>query len=84
MPCPVWHDLDFVRAEKFEPSLRRAHAYLVAAVDRGTISPASAAAVWRTRVRRDEDAEIAADLGVGVRTMQRPGQRAERQLAAAT
>lgn len=64
-------------------SLRRAHARLFAAVDRGTITPQSAAVVWRTRVQQLEDAEVAAELGVAVRTLQRRRQRAERQLAAA-
>ena len=57
------------RSTAFGPSLRRAHAQLVAAVDRGTISPASASVVWRTRVQQDDDAEVAADLGVEVRTL---------------
>lgn len=70
--------------ETFEPSLRRAHAHLVAAVERGTISRAGATAVWRTRVQQDDDVEVAADLGVNVRTLQRRRQRAERQLAAAS
>lgn len=70
--------------DAFEPSLRRAHAHLVAAVERGTISPAGASVVWRTRVQQDDDAEVAAELGVNVRTMQRRRQRAERQLAAAS
>ncbi len=72
--------------EAFEPSLRRAHAHahLAAAVDRGTITPSSAAVVWRTRVQQDDDAEVAADLGMNVRTMQRRRQRAERQLAQAS
>jgi len=70
--------------EAFEPSLRRAHAQLAAAVDRGTISRASASVVWRTRVQQDGDEEVAADLGVNVRTMQRRRQRAERQLAHAS
>lgn len=70
--------------DAFEPSLRRAHAHLVAAVDRGTLSRTSASVVWRTRVQQDEDAEVAADLGVDVRTLQRRRQRAERQLAAAS
>lgn len=69
--------------EAFEPSLRRAHAQLAAAVDRGTISRASASVVWRTRVQQDGDEEVATDLGVNVRTMQRRRQRAERHLARA-
>jgi len=70
--------------DAFEPSLRRAHDHLVAAVERGTISPASATVVWRTRVQQDDDAEVAAELGLNLRTMQRRRQRAERQLAAAS
>ena len=70
--------------ETYEPSLRRAHAHLVAAVERGTISRASAAVVWRTRVQQEGDAEVAADLGVNVRTMQRRRQRAEREMARAS
>jgi DNA-directed RNA polymerase specialized sigma24 family protein len=70
--------------EAFGPSLRQAHAQLAAAVDRGTISRASASVVWRTRVQQDDDAEVAADIGVNVRTLQRRRQRAERQLAAAS
>lgn len=66
------------------PSLRRAHACLVAAVSRGAITAQSAAVVWRTRVQQDDDAEVAADLGVAVRTLQRRRQRAERELAAAS
>jgi len=66
------------------PSLRRAHARLSAAVDRGTITAQSATVVWRTRVQQDDDAEVAAELGVAVRTLQRRRQRAERQLAAAS
>ena len=70
--------------ETFVPSLRRAHARLAAAVERGTISRAGATVVWRTRVQQDDDAEVAADLGVNVRTLQRRRQRAERHLAAAS
>ncbi|MGH6996988.1 MAG: hypothetical protein ACREEO_02290 [Phenylobacterium sp.] len=66
------------------PSLRRAHERLAAAVDRGTVTGVSASVVWRTRVQQDDDGEVAADLGVGVRTWQRRRQRAERQLAAAS
>jgi hypothetical protein len=66
------------------PSLRRAHARLEAAVRRGAITPESATVVWRTRVQQDDDAEVAAELGVAVRTMQRRRQRAERQLAKAS
>ena len=66
------------------PSLRRAHACLVSAVHTGAITPLSATVVWRTRVQQDEDAEVAAELGVAVRTLQRRRQRAERQLATAS
>ena len=64
-------------------SLRRAHALLADALDRGTITPASASLVWRTRVQLYDDAEVAQELGIGVRTMQKRRQRAERQLALA-
>lgn len=70
--------------EAFGPSLRRAHAHLVDAVGRRTITAASAAVIWRTRVQQDDDADVAAELGVEVRTMQRRRQRAERRLAAAS
>lgn len=70
--------------DAFEPSLRRAHAHLAAAIERGTISRAGASVVWRTRVQQDDDAEVAVELGVNVRTLQRRRQRAERQLAAAS
>ena len=66
------------------PSLRRAHARLAAAVEAGSLTPLSAAVVWRTRVQQDDDAEVAADLGVAVRTLQRRRQRAERDLAKAS
>lgn len=66
------------------PSLERAHARLVAAVENGVISPLSATVVWRTRVQQDDDTDVAADLGVDVRTMQRRRQRAERKLGAAS
>jgi DNA-directed RNA polymerase specialized sigma24 family protein len=70
--------------DAFEPSLRRAHARLVAAVDSGVITPVSARVVWRTRVQQEDDADVAAELGVAVRTLQRRRQRAERELAAAS
>jgi DNA-directed RNA polymerase specialized sigma24 family protein len=66
------------------PSLRRAHAQLAGAVDGGTITAISAAVVWRTRVQQHTDDEVADELGVGVRTLQRRRQRAERQLARAS
>jgi DNA-directed RNA polymerase specialized sigma24 family protein len=66
------------------PSLRRAHGRLLTAVEGGVIPPLGAAVVWRTRVQQDDDAEVAAELGVNVRTLQRRRQRAERQLAAAS
>ena len=65
------------------PSLRRVHAHLCAAVDRGTITAGSASVVWRTRIQQDDEAEVAMDLGVALRTLQRRRQRAERQLARA-
>jgi DNA-directed RNA polymerase specialized sigma24 family protein len=64
------------------PSLRRAHARLRSAVEDGILSRLSASVVWRTRVQQDDDADVATELGVNVRTMQRRRQRAERQLAA--
>lgn len=62
----------------------RAHARLVSAVDAGAITLLSAAVVWGTRVRQDGDTEVAAELGVGVSTLQRRRQRAERELAKAS
>ena len=73
-----------VLAEDEVASLRRAHALLAGAVDRGAITPASAALVWRTRVQQHDDVDVAADLGIAVRTMQRRRQRAERALAYAS
>lgn len=70
--------------DAYGPSLRRAHARLRSAVGSGAITPLSATVVWRTRVQQDEDAEVAADLGVAVRTLQRRRQRAERELAKAS
>lgn len=66
------------------PSLRRAHARLVAAVEQGTITPASAFVVWRASVQQEEDEDIAEDLGVTVRTLQRRRQRSQRNLAKAS
>lgn len=65
------------------PSLRSAHARLMAAISRGAITAQSATVVWRTRVQQEDDAEVAAELGVAVRTLQRRRQRAERLLAKA-
>jgi hypothetical protein len=56
----------------------------VSAIDAGAITPLSASVVWRTRIQEDDDADVAADLGVGVRTLQRRRQRAERELAKAS
>lgn len=64
-------------------TLRRAHARLLAAVEAGSITPLSARVVWRTRVEQYDDAEVAAELGVAVRSLQRRRQRAERELALA-
>ena len=64
-------------------SLRRAHARLAAAVISGSITPLSARVVWQTRVQQYHDAEVAAELGVAVRSLQRRRQRAERELALA-
>lgn len=87
VPDRLWPTSPSAEHEALEsvgPSLRRAHAHLVEAVNRRTISAASATVIWRTRVQEDDDLDVAADLGVGVRTMQRRRQRAERQLAAAS
>lgn len=66
------------------PSMRRAHGQLAGAVHCGTITAGSASVVWRTRIQQHDDAEVALDLGVGLRTLQRRRQRAERQLARAS
>lgn len=66
------------------PSLHRAHRRLTAAIGRGTITPRTAAVVWRTRVEQHDDAAVADELGVEVRTLQRRRQRAERRLAKAS
>ena len=66
------------------PSLRRAHARLLASVDGGTITPTSATVLWRTRILEEDEADVAAELGVGVRTLQRRRQRTERELAKAS
>lgn len=65
-----------------EPNLRRAHARLSDAVDRGAITSVSAIVVWRTRVQEVDDAAVAAELGVGLRSLQRRRQQAECQVAA--
>ena len=65
-------------------SLRRAHAQLAEAVARSAITPLSARVVWRTRVQQFDDAEVAAELGMAVRSVQRRRQRAERELAFAS
>jgi len=70
--------------DAFAPSLHRARERLVKAVDRGSISAMSAVVVWRTRVQQHEDAEVAAEMGVDVRTLQRRRQRAERALGKAS
>lgn len=72
---------EFVDADL--PSLRRAHARLAGAVERGAITALSARVVWRTRVEQYDDAEVAAELGIAVRSLQRRRQRAERELALA-
>ena len=53
-------------------------------VEGGTITPTSATVVWRTRILEDDEADVAAELGVGVRTLQRRRQRTERELARAS
>lgn len=65
-------------------SLHRVHATLRSAVDQGTITPGSAEVVWRTRIQQDDEADVANELGVKLRTLQRRRQRAERQLARAS
>ena len=65
------------------PSLRRAHATLTDAVAIGTITGTAAQVIWRARVVGVSDADLAGDLGLELRTLQRRRQRAERQLAAA-
>lgn len=80
-PTPSAED-DLVRSDLAH--LQRAHARLSAAVDAGSISPLSARVVWRTRVQQYEDAEVAAELGVAVRSLQRRRQRAERRLERAS
>ena len=87
VPARRWPHVPSAEHEALEaegPSLRRAHARLVSAVDTGAITPLSARVVWRTRVQQDDDAEVAAELGVAVRTLQRRRQRAERELAKAS
>ena len=69
--------------DSYLPSVRRAFERLLAAVAEGAITPASAHIVWRTRVQEHDDSEVAAALGVEVRTLQRRRQRAERRLAVA-
>lgn len=64
--------------------LRRAHALLAAAIDAGSITPLSARVVWRTRVQQYDDREVAAELGIAVRSLQRRRQRAESELACAS
>lgn len=81
---PIAPSAEHEALDSVVPSLRRAHARLVDAVNRRTITATTAAVIWRTRVQQDDDADVAADLGVNVRTLQRRRQRAERQLAAAS
>jgi DNA-directed RNA polymerase specialized sigma24 family protein len=81
---PVVPSAEHEAIDSHLPSLRRAHARLAEAVDAGTISAVSAGVVWRTRVQQHEDADVAAELGVGTRTLQRRRQRAERELAQAS
>lgn len=87
VPARRWPHVPSAEHEALESeasSLRRAHARLASAVDTGAITPLSARVVWRTRVQQDDDAEVAAELGVAVRTLQRRRQRAERELAKAS
>jgi hypothetical protein len=48
----------------------------------GAITPARATVVWRTRILEDNEADVAAELGVRVRTLHRRRQRTERELVA--
>jgi hypothetical protein len=87
IPADMWPAAPSAENEALDaygPSLRRAHERLAKAVDRGRITATSAAVVWRTRVQQRDDAEVAAELGVHVRTLQRRRQRAERELARAS
>jgi hypothetical protein len=81
---PVAPSAEHEALEAVGPSLRCAQARLRTAVVEGTITPLSAAVVWRTRVVQEDDAAVARSLGVEVRTMQRRRQRAERLLAQAS
>lgn len=82
--CPASPSAEHEAIDAHLPSLRRAHAHLATAVDRGTITATSATVVWRTRIQQDSDDEVADELGVGLRTLQRRRQRAERELARAS
>ncbi|MGH2477680.1 MAG: hypothetical protein ACRDIL_20710 [Candidatus Limnocylindrales bacterium] len=87
LPAHRWPTAPSAEHEALEahfPSLGRTHGRLLAAVESGAFSPVSARVVWRTRILQDDDARIAGDLGVAVRTLQRRRQRAERQLASVT
>ena len=82
--CPASRSAEDVALDSESTSLGRAHRRLAAAVTARRISPTSASVVWRVHVQDHHDAEVAADLGVGVRTLQRRRQRAERELARAS
>jgi DNA-directed RNA polymerase specialized sigma24 family protein len=82
--CPASRSAEEVALEAERASLGRAHRRLAAAVTARTISPTSASVVWRVHVQDHDDADVAADLGVEVRTLQRRRQRAERELTRAS
>jgi DNA-directed RNA polymerase specialized sigma24 family protein len=87
LPEPRWPVSPSAEHEAIDShlqSLRCAHARLAEAVDTGAITAVSAGVVWRTRVQQHDDADVAAELGVGIRTLQRRRQRAERELAKAS
>jgi DNA-directed RNA polymerase specialized sigma24 family protein len=65
------------------PSLQRAYGTLAMAVAAGAISDTAANIIWQTRIVGASDPDVASELGLRLRTMQRRRQRAERQLAAA-
>lgn len=87
LPSDRWPAAPSAESEAIDgevPSLRRVRDHLATAVDRGTISPAGAQVVWRTRIQQDHDQHVASELSVSVRTLQRRRQRAERRLATAS
>lgn len=63
--------------------LQQTHRILRNALDLGAITDTAAHIIWQTRIVGTDDAKVAGDLGVRIKTLQRRRQRAERQLAAA-